>query len=263
MPEVRTLTRSATKISAKPATSLVPDAAPQQIPGTLALPSWATQIAPLPEMPESGAKYNFVGQLQENTGKKATLAACGVQLGQYYLDSQGQITPLSPLRYWLIQASAFRTDMNASGQIIAATTDMNDKKLAEHVVALIVVDVDGVPMPAKADFRKTSWRAGSTGIEAVRFASDPDFPSRSDAHKVAAQCPVPFGRVLTTVHVQRQISRTSGKPYFASSGTFAPATVSEITSLMEAFGDDGFKQLLEEAKTGYESRVEMIRKLCK
>lgn len=253
MPPVRTLVNPTV---VKPQ----PEAAPQQSTAVATLPSWAMTAPTVPAMPTQSAGI-YVGQLQPATGKRAALLQAGCADGDYYIDISGQLVPLKPLKFWLIKAELFYTRMDATGSIVQAARE-KAAGLDEHVVCLIVVDVNGVPTPAKTDFRKASWSVAQAAVNGLQAAAEPDFPQHSDAHKVAAAFPVPFGRVLTTVSVEKRISKMSGKPYFASLGQTAPPSISQLTALGEAFKDAGFIELLEKAKAGFDGRVNQIAKLC-
>jgi hypothetical protein len=252
MPPVRTLTPSVSKSQ--------DEAAPT---AALAIPSWASTAPAIPEDSFRAPGGPYVGQLQPNTGKRPALVAAGCADGDFYLDEGGTVTPLKQFRFWLLQAAAFRTVQSATGDVVSASRDMSDKsKGDEHIVTLIVVDAGGRLVPAKADFRRAQWQAASAAIEGVRQATSVEFPKMSDAARVAAQFPAPFGRVTTTVSVQKKVSRTSGKSYFVCSGTTAPTSVTDMQRLADALKSDAFITSAEAAQKSYAARVEMLTKKC-
>lgn len=269
MPPVRTLvTPSAAK--PQPATPTVtsqelqkPDA-PKGVAG-LALPDWAqpTGLDVPAELPGQTA-VTYIGQLQDRSGCKAQALASGCQLGDFYLSDKGGVTPLRPFRFFLLTAAAFQSEMSATGDVVFATRDLTARRANthEHYVTVVLADVNGTWFPAKADFRKAQQQVAAAAIGAVRAAADPDFPKQSDAHKIASVFPQPFGRVVTTVSIEKRVSKSSGQPYYACSGSVAPATLSEIESLAEAFKDPGFLELLDDAKKNFDDRVKMLASKC-
>lgn len=268
MPPVRTLTKPGREtVTVKPGDAGDVPAelieAPKQQGGAVALPSWAQAAPALPELPGGGSAV-YVGQLQPNTGKRQTLLASGVADGEFYLDNAGQVIPLKNFRFWLVKAAAFKTEMNASGEIVAATRDLDAraKGLEEHAVALVLVDTPAGVIPAKVDFRKAQAPAFKAAADGVKMASDPAFPKISDAARVAAQFPIPWGRVVTAVTVERKISKTSGKPYFRADGSVTPSTVTDMEKLLKALQDDGFAALVDAAEKSYDFRVKQIEKVC-
>lgn len=228
------------------------------------LPAWAQPVAPLPKI-NSGPAAVYVGQLQPNTGKRQSLLAVGVKDGEYYLDNMGEVTPLEVFRFFLLDARAFKTEMNAAGEIVYATRDMEARRpmTEEHAVALILVDTPHGWVPAKCDFRKAQAPAYVAASNGVEFAQEIGFSDASDAHRVAAQFPVPFGRVLTTVNIERRVSKSSGKPYFLSAGTVAPTSVSDMESLAAFLTDPDSEGKVKAARDSFEFRVKAIEKLCK
>ena len=265
MPAVRNLTTPATTVEPKAdAAPLVPDAKPN---GTLAmLPAWATAVPAVPSEMPSGLKSIYIAQLQPNTGKRQSLLAAGVQDGQYYIDDGVMVLPLAPFRFFLLAAEVFRTDMDSSGNIIAATRNMEDRNLAEHVVAHVVAIRGGVCLPAKVEFRKAQYNAGKVAIEGAKLAASPDFPSKSEAAKVAAAFPVPFGRMVTSVTVLQRIAKSgknAGKPYYASEGSCQPASVNEMQALAKALEDESFVKQLESTRSSYEYRVKQLVAIVK
>jgi hypothetical protein len=236
-------------------------------PGTAVstLPEWARSTAPaIPDQPLGGPSSNFVGQLQENTGKKAALQAAGVQVGEFYLSADSAYFPLRPLRFMLLEATAYRTAMDAAGTVTKASRDFSDKSSGdEHIEALVIVDAGDRLIPAKASFRKAQWLVGKAAIDGLQMAMDPAFPSKGDAYKVAAQFPAPFGRVVVTASVQRRVSKTSGKPYFACDGTVTPSSVTDLQKLVSSMKDDAFIAAGDAAKKAYVARCEQLDKLCK
>jgi hypothetical protein len=259
MPPVRTLVTPAAP--AKDATEPKPSAA------LATLPKWATAVAPLPQI-QNGPAAVYVGQLQPNTGKRQSLLAAGVLDGEYYLDNMGAVVPLKHFRFWLVDAVAFKTEMDAAGNIVAATRNMDDrtKGLQEHAIALVIVQTPGGVVPAKADFRKARAPAFSEAVKGVEAAHDPAFPKVSDAARIAAAFPVPWGRVVTAVTVEKKIARSgpgAGKPYFLSNGTVQPATVKELEALAAFLQSADSEAAVDQARASFDYRVKQIEKLCK
>jgi hypothetical protein len=258
MPPVRNLTTSATP------TLTIPVVETPQPSTAVAIPAWAQTSPAIPEQSLKGPSAPFIGQLQENTGKRQQLQAAGVQVGDFYIDDGGAVTPLRPLRFWLLQATPFRSRMDAAGNVIQASRDFHDKAAGdEHIVTLIVVDAGGRLVPCKADFRKAAWQVANDALNGVKRATSPEFPKESDAARVAAQFPAPFGRVTITASVGSKVSRTSGKKYYPASAVATPTTVTDLKRLSEALQDPEFAKRHDDALRAYQYRVEQIGKACK
>jgi hypothetical protein len=267
MPPVRTLTGNKTAATQPAETTLTPATNPNTG-GALALPSWASQAPALPEV-NSGGGSAYVGQVQENSKNRATCKAAGVELGEFYLSgapcNSGNPTALKPFKFWLLDAAAFKTEMDAAGDILRATRDMEQKEkgLEEHVIAIVLVEVGGAIYAAKCDFRKAQCPAYVTAVKAVSNASHPDFAHSSDAARVAAQFPAPWGRVVTVCNPERRNSRRNGKQYYAAVATARPATVSELEALAAYLQAPETHAEVERARDSFKSRVAHIEKHVK
>lgn len=217
----------------------------------------------------AGASGPYVARASDRSPNWPSLSAAGVGNGDLYLGAEGLYLRTMPLTYWLVASTVFKTLMDDLGNFQHATTDLNAEKspgglkLDEHVLALIVVDLGDRLVPAKCDFRGTLSGAVSPTLKAVQQAGDPKWAALSDAHKVAAAFPVPWGRVVATATTQPRTSRASGRKYYAGAAVCRPATIAQMQRLQAATQDAAFTALLEQAKQGYAERFETIRAMCK
>ncbi|AMV28824.1 hypothetical protein VT84_30805 [Gemmata sp. SH-PL17] len=266
MPAVRTLVPPKQTTREADSAGATVDA-PKQTTALANLPAWATAVPAVPQMEGGGAPQCYVGQLQPNTGKRNQLLAAGVEEGGFYLDNLGTVTPLKPLKFWLVEAAVYQTQMNAAGNVVFATRDMSlaQNDLHEHAVAVVIVQTPNGLVPAKCDFRKAQSPAYKAAADTLAEVLDPEsgWARKSDAHKVASACPIPWGRFTTTADVQRKVGKGSGKPYFAAFGRTAPATVTEMEQLGAAIQTPEFAQAYETAKESFKSRCEYIEKAIK
>lgn len=227
----------------------------------LNVPSWAQEG---PEAEQKGPPVAYVGQLQTNSGCLEKAQEAGVKLGDYYLSDKDGIKGLgkSP-RFFVMRLKKFWTQMDAGGKITGAKDYWpgKDAGFDGHYVMVIVVDVNGVLYPVKADFRKASEKVGRFAEEGLAFAANPAFLDESPDHKAAAGgFPYAFGRVVVELSVEKKTSKKSGKPYYESVPLVVPATPQDQKRLLAAFENEGFNALVEEAGKNFEKRCNMIEK---
>lgn len=263
-------TRNLTSDAGTAIAELPADAKPK---GELApLPSWAMAVPTVPNDMPAGMQTTYIGQLNPSTGKRASLISQGVKDGDYYIDDGAAVLPLRPLKFFLMAAEVFRTAMNTVGDITAATRDVDAKevggiKVDEHAVCHVVAIVNGSYIPAKVDFRKAQFDAARQAVDGAKLAATPDFPSKGEAFKIAAQFPFPFGRMTTAVvGILEKIAKTGpgvGKKYYATDAQCSPASLSDMEALGKALQDESFRKQLDSTRAAYEYRVAQIAKLVK
>lgn len=201
----------------------------------------------------------------------------GVSEGQYYLDGTPVgIIPLATVRYWLYAVAVFATDMDSTGGIIAATarpeilSDLQAIRAAnmqEHFVAVALVDTPhhGV-VPCKAEFRGTKSSGGKVAAEALRAAARPEWARQTDNHRMAAQFPFPFGRVLTTASTTQTIVKggpNKGKACHITRAMAGPAPLDALQRLAQCLSSSEGVMALNAAVTGYNARIAQIVNVCK
>jgi hypothetical protein len=136
-------------------------------------------------------------------------------------------------------------------------------KAEPHYVVSMVAVVNGQHVPCRADFRGTKGGAAEGPISAVKAAQLPDWGKQGDAFRVACAFPHAFGRVYNVITTRRDISKTSGNPYYRCLAASSPATVSQMQALVNAFLDKEFNDELETSNKWYEERVKAMNNLCK
>lgn len=248
----------------------------KQQPGNLVLPNlpgWLQQTV-LPETmaPEYGTLVGF-GSVDSKSWVEQQQA--GVAEGQPYLKSGANFIPLPRLEFYVLRAESYQSMMYGSeGKFLFATKDLatpipdrihgNQVVKAEpHYVVSMVAVVNGNHHPCRADFRGTKGGAAEGPITAVKAAQAPDWGRQGDAFRVACSFPEPFGRVYHIITTRRDISKTSGNPYYRCLASSTPSTVSQMQALVNAFLDKSFDAEMETSNKWYEERVKMMDNLCK
>lgn len=230
-------------------------------------PAWLTAAPQMDPVSAGGSNVTYVGQAHTRSGGWMQQQAAKCSEGDWFVSLKGRITPLKPLKFFLLDARAFGTKMAGNGDIVEAAPLNESGKapsgLEEHVVGLVIVETPSGLVPAKVDARKAQTPVFAKMIGAVSVAGTPDFLELGDAHKIAAKFPAPFGRVVGTAVVTPRTGRTNGFRYYHSDAEIAPSGVHEMKSLADAFQDAEFLALLDEAKKAFDERVAKIEKLVK
>lgn len=239
----------------------------------------ASPFASTPKIVERPAGA-YVGSAHPQSNNWPTCQANGVEEGDFYLDGAANLSgspmvKLDPFKYWLYTVTAFCTEMDSSGNVLRAS-DRPDliesqalrdrERLQLHFVTVVLVDLGAKIVPAKADFRHTKSGAVSTPYGEFQRMNDPNWPRLSDAHRVAAQFPHPFGRIYCTAWPVPGTVRggpNKGKRYHAARGTAVPTALADMERLGKAFGDQEFTQALNQAMQTYAARVDLIRAAVK
>lgn len=200
----------------------------------------------------------------------------GLQEGDYYLDgTSAGIIPQKTVKYWLYAVAVFATNMDDAANIIAATarpeilTDLQAIRAAdmqEHFVTVALVDLGHTVVPCKAEFRGTKSNGGKVAAEALRAAARPEWARQTDNHRMAAQFPFPFGRVLTTATTVQHVIKggvRKGKPCHVTRAMAGPAPLDALQRLAQCLSSSEGVMALNAAVTGYNARIAQIVNVCK
>lgn len=201
----------------------------------------------------------------------------GVAEGEYYLDgSPAGIIHLPTVRYWIYAVAVFATEMDESGDILAATfrpevlQDLQAIRAAgmqEHFVTVALIDTPqhGV-IPCKAEFRGTKSNGGKIAVEALRSAVRPEWSRQSDNHRIASQFPFPFGRVYTTATTVATVVKggpRKGKSCHVTRAMAGPTPLEALERLAKCLSSAEGVLGLNAAVTGYNTRIKQIIDVCR
>lgn len=239
--------------------------------GQLAIPSIFGQIATLPStesLPESqvaATSYIFASSFRSDNYKQQQ--AMGLEDGDFALSLEGATYKLDPLKYFLCQVDPFVTQMGTGGVVTYASRDMDNvnqqMQRGEHYLCLVLVFHNGRLIPAKAEFRTTKSSAAKKPLEEIHLASKPEW-LKTDAHRVAAQCAIPWGRVVaTSVPGGKKTSRSSGNPYIPAVTNCRPATSEEMLLLAKESQQPDFSELFNLVTSEYNDRKTFLDSRCR
>lgn len=270
MPQVNNLMGGGTPGGNPTAVAPTTQPPPQTALSPAAQTALASPIDGVPKLSERpiGA---YVGSASMKSQNWPTISAAGIAEGDFYLDSNGQITKLMPFKYWLFTVTAFCTRMDNVGNIVTATEDpaviadqqkQRQLNVQEHYVTVTLVDLDNSIVPAKTDFRHTKSGAVATPVGMLRQANDPAWVKLGDAYRVAAQFPHPFGRVYCTANTTPRTVRggpNAGLKYFAATAVAVPTPLSDMERLAAAMTQPMFTDQLNQVVSTYNARIQQIR----
>lgn len=234
-------------------------------PMKVAIPSFLQQ-SNMPTV-SNRQQTGYVGFASTQSKKWSLMQQAGLDEGQPFLNHQNAFIPLETLDFFLLKGASYKTMMaGKDGTFVYATTDMdvelpdqiykgNVVKLEPHYICLLLVNVNSQLIPIKGDFRGTKSGGIENAIRAVEAASDPDWLKLSDAHRVTAAFPQPFGRVYHRITTKRGVSKSNGNPYFSAECTSSPASIKAMEALVASLSDEGFNNMLTAANTNFESRI--------
>ncbi len=222
----------------------------------------------------------YVGFADPQSKKWGAMQAAGLEHGDPFVMVDGQYHQCKPLSYFLLIGDSFRTTMEGQeGKFTFATRDLDTplRELAEqiegdsdkakkrkaaclkaepHYTCLILALLGGDRLvPVKLDARGTKSGAASSAIIAVKSAEDPEWLKLSDAHRITAAFPHPWGRVWNVVTTKYKVGRTSGNGFFVANTTSKPASIDQMQLLIDHFQDEAFVAQLEEAEKAYQMRT--------
>lgn len=237
-------------------------------PSKVNLPSFLQQVA----MPQTSNRMQtgYVGFASIKSKNWPQQQMAGLNDGQPYVNHNNSIIPVESLEFFLCMGTSFQSMMaGTQGEFIFVTRDMdlrvdpiiykgNQVKLEPHYVCLLLVNLNNSLLPIKGDFRGTKSGGIENAIRAVEAAGSPDWLKLSDQHKVTAAFPQPFGRVYNIITTKRGVSKSNGNPYYTADCSPSPATATQMQMLVDAFNQENFNNVIAEAHTNYNSRIEFL-----
>lgn len=242
---------------------LKPEEALQQVSTLkLSLPEelFSSSLTAIPAQ-EITSSAPFIGFASSQSPSWASHQAAGLADGEMYLQSSAGITPLNECKFWLIDTFYCFTNINNKSEILEAKSQLTDAEVKadihqEHYVCPIIFDAGDELLPAKLEMRGARSAAVKQAINAVQTAATPEFASSSDAARVAAAFPAPWGRQTIWMRASRRPSRTKGRMYVSTSSVIRPTTLTDMERIANATNDDAFTSVLSEVRAAVNKRIE-------
>ena len=187
----------------------------------------------------------------------------GWNIGDWGLSLNGQTFKKEPLKYFVGAYASYVTSMNQNGDITFATKDMSKREgtKGEHYHCLIFVFHEDRLVPAKAEFRTTKANAATKVIEEIKQSGDTNWINKSDAHRIAAQCQIDWGRVVATTVSGPRKTGPNGD-YNAAITQCKPATLDEMKLLFDEGNKADFQELFQIVKQEWEDRKQFLDSKC-
>jgi len=237
----------------------------------LATPSVFGGLAPLPkvaELPEQQLQAtSYIFSLNDSSGNYPQMVQQGFKEGDFGLSLNGAAFRLDPLRYFLLQMAPYVTRMVTGGAINFASRNMADldpdSQKGEHYLCLLLVFHEGRLVPAKAEFRTTKSSAAKRVNEEIEKCNTSEWIQKNDATRIAAQCTIPWGRVIgTSVPGPKKMGK-KGNDYISAITTVRPATLDEMKLLFDEGNKQDFQELFATVKGEWEERKQFLDSKCK
>lgn len=234
----------------------------------IAIPAWLQNST----MPATSDREvgGYIGFASTQSNKWGEMQSAGLADGQPYLYHQQRYVPLDSLDFFLLHGESFKTLMvGREGKFQWVSRDLEEEgptmgsnRPEPHYVCVCVVAAENRLIPIKGDFRGTKSGGLEGAIRAVEAAATPEWLALSDAHKVSAVFPQPFGRVFHRITTKYRVSKSSGNPYYVANCVSLPATITQIQQLVTAFGDSDFVKELNECKENFNQRISFLDRIA-
>lgn len=213
----------------------------------------------------------------EGQGKHIVpLAQMGVGQGEPFAFIKQQYVKIkTPVRYFLLDSAVYRSHMLPSGNFDYVTRDIQTSPrelcqgknfqshhLYNHYVCLLLLIHENALWPLRADFRGPKEHAGAQAVRALEAAKTPEWLKTSSAHMLTATMPIPSGRVVNHMTLQKDVSKSTGKNLYRVHCSPNPATLEEMTLFLNSLSQPEYQERLEEAKRYFEGRLDFMDKLA-
>lgn len=273
MPPVRNLTQDAAPATSHAAPSHANHAAPAEIQktnpakgGAIAVPSFLSalpaKVAGIDELPQTGTGP-YLGIANNRSNKWTALKVAGFVEGDMYVTFLDGFKRVMPCKFFLLCADLFKSSMDSLGNITAATRDMANRDLAEHVCAVMLIEVEGKLRPVVADFMRAASNGPIAAVRAAQAAAEPGWAEQSPAHAAAAGFQIPMGRVFFVMDTTIKTAKTSGNRYCQTSVQAFPATAAEMKAFAAAVQDADTVEAINAAKESFDAKVRYLESRCK
>lgn len=194
---------------------------------------------------------------------KDAVKANGGQLPTFVLQRAGFPDPRKPMKYHLIHLTKLFSKVDSDGKVIEAEAEkpqLSAKELkdwAEHVFAVLAVEVGDTLVPAVANMRRGLRKALLNANVATTDASDPaKWAKKGERFKLTVEgTQYPAARVFSIGALREEKSPTSGHDMLVGSCTWAPSTVEQMKRFNAHMEDPQFRADLESTFKGYEWKL--------
>lgn len=183
--------------------------------------------------------------------------------GDIYLSYEGQTVKINRTKLFLMDAQVYYTKCASSDYAVQfAREHMTEEELKldntwqKHAVGIAIVIIDGRPIPAKLDFgRSTRTQAAQRAMNAVSLSKEPGWSEKSDRHRIAAQAPLIWTRVVHTF-TPFQNTGKDGMISYPLNSTSEPATLTDLRIIWSALAQPEFRS---EVSTVAEAALERVQ----
>ena len=134
--------------------------------------------------------------------------------------------------------------------------------LTEEFLAVTIVHLGRRLVPAVSYLGGTKAGAVRKAADTLRAAGSAGWAGLSPAHAASANCPLPFGRFVTTVTLEPRTSRETGRQYQLAVGHVRPANLEELDVLNRAIQDQVFLEQLQVAMDVFGSRLRTLEDIA-
>lgn len=221
----------------------------------LPLPAFLESIG---DLPEAGAKAEYLGFASTKSKQWLAMSQAGCQEGTPFAFANGQYHPFPQgMIGHLIDVRKFFTTMEGQeGKITRCTLeDLGIAKHDPHYLAFWLIRLPGGQLlPIRGDFRGTKSGGFEQAMQSLKLAATPEWLSFSDAHKISAVFPHPWGRVIHTITTSREVSKSTMNVYYKTNAMSKPSNMDDIAQLANALRDTEFQNKMNEQWVQFERR---------
>lgn len=228
----------------------------------LSLPDdlYGSSITALP-VQEVQASAPFIGFASNRSPSWSSQQAAGLKDGDMYLQAPGGMLPLQECKFWMIDAFYCFTRVNDNNEILEAKSQLTEADIKadvydDHYVCPIIVDTGEELLPAKLELRGARAAAAKQVLNAIQTAATPEWATSSDATRLAAAFPAPWGRQTAWMRVSLRQGRSTGRKYLQSFAAVRPSTLTDLEKLADATNDAAFNATLAEVRAAINERIE-------
>lgn len=232
---------------------------------TLSLPEelFASSISALP-VQEVQATVPFIGFASKRSPSWSAQESAGLGDGDMYLQSSNGMVPLQECKFWMVDAFYCFTKINDNNEILEAKNQLTEAEVKadshqEHYVCPIIVDTGDELIPAKLEMRGARASAVKQVMNAIQTAASSEFAKTSDAARIAAAFPAPWGRQTAWLRGSRRQARSTGRFYVQTTAAIRPTTLSDMEAIAKATMDSAFTSVLAEVRSAINERIEEMQ----
>lgn len=209
----------------------------------------------------------YVGFVDPKNPKYTELVAAGLREGDPYMAYKGEFKKLSPFEFQLMDYRQLWVERDQTGKNVIGVTAVDPRNwksaYKENIEAAVLAFTDVGIIPAVCSFRTTKTEAGHVAIRMLRQATDPNWASKSKDHAETAKFPLPFTRFYIATTTQRDVSKSSGFPFYKTVSTGHLITAPKAAQLQKFLTSPEGKEAIRKTMTIFDNRVQELEKLIK